>query len=69
MRKTGKFYTLTLISAVFSIVSNVLLVLWSNKTSSFNLWLDPILHGLGMASVITTTLIVSSNYLIAAVIC
>jgi len=57
MRRTGKLYKLTLISAVLTVVASLLLVFWSNETSELHLWFDIVPQGFGMASVITTTLI------------
>ncbi|KAJ3520520.1 hypothetical protein NM688_g9151 [Phlebia brevispora] len=57
MRKTGKLYGLTLMSALMTVVAAVLVVFWNEDSSSFHLWFDIVPQGLGMASVITTTLI------------
>ena len=59
MRRTGKLYNLTLISSVLTVVASILLVFWNDKSSWIHLWLDIVPQGFGMASVITTTLIVS----------
>lgn len=59
MRRTGKLYTLTIISASMTVVAGVLLTFWNEGTSQLHLWLDIIPQGFGMASFITTTLIVS----------
>ena len=58
MRKTGKLYTLTLVSSLLTVLANVLVVLWTDKTSAFHLWFDIVPQGFGMASSITSTLIV-----------
>ena len=58
MRKTGKLYTLTLASSLLTVLANVLVVLWTDKTSAFHLWFDIVPQGFGMASSITSTLIV-----------
>lgn len=58
MRRTGKLYTLTLAAAVSSITANVLVIFWSDNTSAWHLWLDIVPQGFGMASFITSTLIV-----------
>lgn len=63
MRKTGKLYGLTLVSAVMTVAAAVLVVMWNEDSSAFHLWLDIVPQGLGMASVITTTLIVRSDCL------
>jgi hypothetical protein len=59
MRRTGRLYTLTLVSASLSIVSAVYIFLWDPNTSEFHLWLDLVPCGSGVASMITSTLIVS----------
>ena len=59
MRKTGKLYTLTLASMALGIIASVLVSLWNFNSSEWNLWLDLIPHGFGVASMITSTLIVS----------
>lgn len=61
MRKTGKLYGLTLVSALLTVAAAILVVFWNDNSSSFHLWFDIVPQGLGMASVITTTLIVSAN--------
>ena len=63
MRKTGKLYGLTLVSAVMCVAAAVLVVMWNEDSSAFHLWFDIVPQGLGMASVITTTLIVRSDCL------
>jgi hypothetical protein len=65
MRRTGKLYTLTLVSSLLTILASVLVVLWNENSSAFHLWGDIIPHGFGMASLITTTLIVCSRFLIS----
>ncbi|CAL1702255.1 unnamed protein product [Somion occarium] len=57
MRKTGKLYTLTLVSSGLTVFATVMIALWDENTSGFHLWFDIFPQGLGMASVITTTLI------------
>lgn len=57
MRRTGKLYGLTLVSCAFGITAAVLVACWNEHTSQFHLWADVVPQGLGMASVITTTLI------------
>ena len=61
MRRTGKLYGLTLVSCALGILAAVLVACWSDNTSQFHLWADVVPQGLGMASVITTTLIVSHS--------
>jgi len=57
MRRTGKLYALTLISAFLAILASVLASFWNDNTSALHLWVDLIPQGLGVASFITTTLI------------
>lgn len=58
MRRTGKLYTLTLVSAALAVSSTVSICFWNKHTSQWHLWLDIVPQGLGMSSLITTTLIV-----------
>ncbi|KAH8106216.1 vacuolar amino acid permease [Cristinia sonorae] len=57
MRRTGKLYGLTLFSCLLGVLAAVLVSCWNEKSSQFHLWADVVPQGLGMASVITTTLI------------
>lgn len=57
MRRTGKLYTLTLVSSLLTIFASTLVCLWGPNTSTFHLWLDLFPQGFGMASFITSTLI------------
>ncbi|KAH9938404.1 vacuolar amino acid permease [Fomitopsis serialis] len=57
MRRTGKLYTLTLVSSFTTVIAASLLVFWNEDTSWLHLWFDIVPQSLGMASVITTTLI------------
>ncbi|TFK99106.1 vacuolar amino acid permease [Pterulicium gracile] len=57
MRRTGKLHTLTVISAGLSILANVLISFWNERTGWFHLWFDIVPQAFGMASLITTTLI------------
>jgi ABC-type phosphate transport system permease subunit len=66
MRRNGKLYHLTLISVSLAIVASVSVSLWNFNTSEFHLWLDLIPQGFGIASMITTTLIVSIRAVISA---
>jgi hypothetical protein len=68
MRKTGKLYTLTLVSSGLAILASVLVIFWNDKSSAFHLWADIIPQGFGMASLITSTLIVSTTLLAAAIV-
>ena len=63
MRKTGKLYGLTLVSCGLTVLAAVLVVFWNEDSSAFHLWFDIVPQGLGMASVITTTLIVRSSFI------
>ncbi|XP_006460176.1 hypothetical protein AGABI2DRAFT_202979 [Agaricus bisporus var. bisporus H97] len=57
MRRTGKLYTLTLVSSVLTIFASVMVCFWRDSTSTFHLWIDLVPQGFGMASFITSTLI------------
>ncbi|PPQ72355.1 hypothetical protein CVT24_002071 [Panaeolus cyanescens] len=57
MRRTGKLYLLTLVSAGLSVFASVLASCWNKNSSAFHLWVDLIPQGFGMASFITSTLI------------
>jgi len=57
MRRTGKLHTLTLISCLATVVAASLVACWNDRTSQPHLWFDIFPQGLGMSSVITTTLI------------
>lgn len=59
MRRTGRLYTLTLVSCFMTVIAASMLVFWNGDTAWWHLWFDIVPQGLGMASVITTTLIVS----------
>jgi len=59
MRRTGKLYSLTLVSALLGIISSVSVFLWNFNTSEFHLWVDLIPQGFGTASMTNTALIVS----------
>jgi len=62
MRRTGKLYTLTLVSSSLTVFASTLVCLWGPDTSAFHLWLDLFPQGFGMASFITSTLIVSIDH-------
>lgn len=64
MRRTGKLYTLTLASSAMTLVASVLVLFWNDSSSTFHLWLDIVPQGFGMASLITSTLIVRPVLLI-----
>ncbi|KAK1236672.1 hypothetical protein PQX77_000028 [Marasmius sp. AFHP31] len=57
MRRTGKLYTLTLLSALSALSATILIVFWDRNTPAFHLWFDIVPQGFGMASLITCTLI------------
>lgn len=57
MRRTGKLYGLTLLSAMCTLYAGTMVAMWNDNSSQFHLWCDLIPQGFGMASVITTTLI------------
>ncbi|KAH9179954.1 MFS general substrate transporter [Lactarius sanguifluus] len=57
MRRTGKLYTLTLVSAALAVWSSIQIAMWNENSSQWHLWVDIVPQGFGMASVITSTLI------------
>lgn len=57
MRRTGRLYTLTLLSAMCPLYASTMVMMWNGNSSKWHLWTDLIPQGFGMASVITTTLI------------
>ncbi|KAF9045890.1 MFS general substrate transporter [Hymenopellis radicata] len=57
MRRTGKLYTLTLVSSGMTILAAVMVVFWNDNSSAFHLWFDLVPQAFGMSSLITTTLI------------
>ncbi|KAG8878330.1 hypothetical protein FRB98_006278 [Tulasnella sp. 332] len=57
MRWTGRFYYLTILSGLSTILSTSLLASWDEAPSSIHVWGDILPSGLGAASVVTTTLI------------
>lgn len=58
MRRTGKLYGLTLLSAMCTLYAGTMVAMWNDNSSQLHLWSDLIPQGFGMASVITTTFIV-----------
>jgi hypothetical protein len=62
MRRTGKLYALTVASALLTVIASILLILWNENSSPIHLWGDIVPQGFGMASIITTTLIVGHSY-------
>ena len=59
MRKTGKLYFLTIGTVAAATTATISICFWNEHTSAWHLWLDIVPQGFGMASLITTTLIVS----------
>ncbi|ETW84316.1 major facilitator superfamily [Heterobasidion irregulare TC 32-1] len=57
MRRTGKLYTLTLVSVLMTVMASLLVVQWRDASATWHLWLDIVPQGFGMASLITSTLI------------
>jgi MFS family permease len=57
MRRTGKLYTLTLVSAALAIYSSIQIAMWNENSPQWHLWVDIVPQGFGMASLITSTLI------------
>ena len=58
MRRTGRLYNLTLFSCLLTVFAATLVAMWDENSATFHLWFDIVPQGFGMASVITTTLIV-----------
>ncbi|CEL57819.1 Multidrug resistance protein fnx1 OS=Schizosaccharomyces pombe (strain 972 / ATCC 24843) GN=fnx1 PE=2 SV=2 [Rhizoctonia solani AG-1 IB] len=57
MRKTGKLYWLTIVSATGALLSAILISFWNKSTHHLHLWLDIMFGGFGMSSLVTSTLI------------
>ncbi|KAF7331947.1 Multidrug resistance protein fnx1 [Mycena kentingensis (nom. inval.)] len=57
MRRTGKLTALTLVAAASSVLANIMVVFWNDKTAPWHLWFDLVPQALGMAAFITSTLI------------
>lgn len=58
MRHTGRLYWLTIFSALSATSATLLITQWNDNSAAWHLWLDIMPQGLGMASLITSTLIV-----------
>jgi len=58
MRRTGKLYTLTMVSSLLTVLASFLLILWSKNSSPIHLWVDIVPQSFGLASLVTCTLIV-----------
>jgi hypothetical protein len=62
MRRTGKYWSVILISASLSVFSMSLISRWDKGSlSEFELWFDIVPNALGYASLLTSTLIVSQK--------
>jgi len=61
MRRTGKLYSLTVASSCLTVIASVLIILWNKNSSPIHLWGDIVPQGFGMASMITSTLIVGRS--------
>ena len=59
MRRTGKLYTLTLVSTALCIISSVSVALWDFNTPKLHLWFDLVPTGFGTSSFNNSVLIVS----------
>ncbi|KAG9096756.1 hypothetical protein FS749_007798 [Ceratobasidium sp. UAMH 11750] len=57
MRKTGKLYYLTLMSALGMLLSSLLIASWNDDSADYHLWGDIVFGGFGGSSLITSTLI------------
>ena len=63
MRRTGKYKFLTIASTALSIIGTVLISFWDRKkTPDIEFWFDITFNGLGFASTLTSTLIVSPSF-------
>ncbi|KIM27604.1 hypothetical protein M408DRAFT_167506 [Serendipita vermifera MAFF 305830] len=58
MRRTGKYWALTIVGGAISLLGSVLMASWDRKrTSNGEFWFDIMFSGLGFASTLTSTLI------------
>ncbi|KAF8512610.1 MFS general substrate transporter [Hysterangium stoloniferum] len=57
IRHTGKYYRITLVSALLGVLSCTLVSLWNENTPSLDLWFDIAPNSFAVGSVLTTTLI------------
>jgi len=57
MRHTGKYWWLTMCSALMALTSNILISCWNSNTGWFQLWFDIAPNGFSVSAVITSTLI------------
>jgi MFS family permease len=58
MRRTGRYYRLTLAASALTVLTNIILTTWGDNTPGWHLWVDVVGQGAGYAGVLTTTLIV-----------
>ena len=61
MRRTGRLYNLTLFSCLLTVFAASLVAMWDENSAQYHLWFAIVPQGFGMASVITTTLIVRTS--------
>jgi len=57
IRRTGKFFKITLVSAMFAVLASILVALWNDKTSAFDLWLDIMPQGFSTGIFMNSTVI------------
>jgi len=57
IRRTGKFFKITLVSAALAILASILVALWDDKTSVLDLWLDIAPQGFSIGSFANSTVI------------
>jgi len=57
MRKTGKYWNLTIACTASTMVASILVANWSDSSHPLHLWLDIVPSGFGISAVITSTLI------------
>jgi hypothetical protein len=65
MRRTGKYYWLTLGFAALGLSTNIAVAFWGKHTSPVHFWIDVIGQSMGFAGLLTTTLIVGFIYVYA----
>jgi hypothetical protein len=58
MRRTGKYYNLTLGFSLSTVISCVLVAAWNENTPKFDLWFDIVPNGFGGIGLLTSILIV-----------
>ena len=57
MRRTGKYWWVTVISAVIMVVSSAMLVTWDTKSPAWITWVAQTPSGFGYAGVLTSSLV------------